>query len=38
MFQKEGWTYSEDISVNPISVKILLTWASSLESMCFFAA
>ena len=38
MFQNDGWTYSDDISLNPISVKILPTWAVSLESMCFLAA
>ena len=36
-FQNEGWTYSEDISTNPISVNILLIWAPSLERGCFFA-
>jgi len=37
MFQNAGWTYSEDISVNPMSVKSLRTWAPSLVRGCLFA-
>ncbi len=37
-FQNAGWTYSEDISANPMSRKSLLTWELSLESICFLAA
>ena len=37
MFQKAVWTYSEDISLNPISVNILRTSLPSLVRGFFLA-